>query len=265
MKKTPLNIDQICEVLDIKTATKRVLLLLIEKNNLSVVEIAAELNIPKSSVYDSLDELIQKSIAVEYMEGRSKTFGISNLNQLESVYKKSLEKLEGAHKSLISYIQENLHKKDSEGGSSKPRIRFYYGVEGMRQAFRDTPWVAEHKETYLMWPMREMVELLGEEFLIHHGTSRFDHRVMMQVVQKHTDKHGVPESFKWKNHDVEQKLTEIRYAPANMNWSISYWIYGDQVLFAGSGNEKYAFVVHSREFASLMQLMWSQMWSVSSI
>lgn len=263
MDKTPLNIDQICEVLDIKTTTKRILLLLIEKNNLSVADISSELKIPKSSIYDSMQELIDKSIVVEYMEGRSKTFGISDLNQLEAVYKKKIDGLETAHKSFLTYIQENLHKKDEKVGSSRPRIKFYYGVEGMRQAFRDTPWVAEHTETYLMWPMVEMVNLLGEDFLIHHGTSRFNHDIMMKVVQKHTDRQNVPDSFKWKKHDAEEKMTQIRFAPENMDWAISYWIYGDQVLFAGSGYEKYAFIVHSREFALLMKLMWQQMWSVS--
>ena len=263
MQNTPLNIDQICSVLDIKTTTKRILLLLIEKNNLTVLDMSSELNIPKSSIYDSLKELIDKSIVIEYMEGKSKTFGLSDLKQLDNIYKKKLETLDSAHKSLISYIEENLHKKDDNTGISRPRIRFYYGVEGIRQAFRDTPWVSEHKETYLMWPMVEMVELLGEEFLIHHGTSRFNYQIMMRVVQKYSDKNNVPESFKWKKYDENEKFTEIRFAPENMDWSISYWIYGDQVLFAGSGYEKYAFVVHSREFAGLMKLMWGQIWSMS--
>lgn len=265
MTNNTLNIDQICEVLDIKTTTKRILLLLIEKNNLSVVDISTELNIPKSSIYDSLNELIDKSIVIEYMDGRSKTFGISDLKQLESVYKKKIDSLDTAHKSFISYIQENMFKNKDNTGLSRPKIKFYYGVEGMRQAFRDTPWVAEHKETYLMWPMVDMVNLLGEEFLIHHGTSRFNHDVLMKVVQKHSDRDNVPESFRWKKHDKEEKLTRIKYAPENMDWAISYWIYGDQVLFAGSGYEKYAFVVYSREFAELMKLMWRQMWSVSEV
>ncbi len=263
MSEARIPIDQICDVLDIKTATKRVLLLLIEKADLSVVDISTELHIPKSSIYDSLDELIQKSLVIEYSEGRAKTFGVSDLRQIEAIYKKRMETLDSAHKSLLSYIQENLHKKDQKGGLSRPKIKFYYGVEGIRQAFRDTPWVPEHTETYLMWPMQEMVALLGEEFLIQHGSSRFVNKVMMQVVQKDADRGNVPESFKWKNHDVENLFTRIRYAPGHMDWSISYWIYGDKVLFAGSGEEKYAFVVYSREFASLMQLMWKQVWSIA--
>jgi sugar-specific transcriptional regulator TrmB len=263
MKNNVLDINHICEILDIKGATKRVLLLLIEKDNLSVLEISAELNIPKSSIYDSLNELVNKSIVVEYMEGKFKTFGISGLTQLEAVYKKKIQELESAHKSFISYIKENLNIKSDKNGSSRPKIKFYYGVEGVRQAFRDTPWVAKYKETYLMWPMVDMVGLLGEEFLIHHGTSRFNHDILMKVVQKHSDKNNVPDSFRWKKYDNEEKLTQIKYAPKSMDWNISYWIYGDQVLFAGSGYEKYAFVVRSKEFSNLMKLMWGQIWSVS--
>lgn len=262
MTNNTLNIDQICQVLDIKPVTKRILLSLIEKGNMTVVDISSHLKIPKSTIYDSLQELMDKSIVIEYMDGRAKSFGISNLNQLEDVYKKQVDKLDTAHKSLISYIQENLNKVDNKG-VSRPKIKFYYGVEGMKQAFRDTPWVEEHKETYLMWPMVEMVQLFGEDFLIHHGTPRLHHKINMYVVQKHTDKNNVPESFKWKKYDENESLTHIRYASKNMDWSISYWIYGDQVLFAGSGEEKYAFVVYSREFAGLMKLMWQQMYSVA--
>lgn len=262
MTNKDLNIDQICNVLDIKPVTKRILLLLIEKNNMTVSDLSAETKIPKSTIYDSLQELISKSIVIEYMDGRAKSFGISNLNQLEDVYKKKLDTLHSAHKSLLSYIQDNINKSANQS-VSRPKIKFYYGLEGMKQAFRDTPWVEEYKETYLMWPMVEMVELFGEDFLIHHGTPRLHHKIMMYVVQKDTDRNKVPESFKWKKYDEDENLTKIRYAPKNMDWKISYWIYGDQVLFAGSGEEKYAFIVHSKEFADLMKIMWEQMFSMA--
>ncbi len=262
MTNNTLNIDQICQVLDIKPVTKRILLSLIEKGNMTVADISSHLKIPKSTIYDSLQELMDKSIVIEYMDGRAKSFGISNLSHLEEIYKKQINKLDNAHKSLISYIQENLNKSDNTG-VSRPKIKFYYGVDGMKQAFRDTPWVEEHKETYLMWPMVEMVQLFGEDFLIHHGTPRLHYKINMYVVQKDSDRNNVPESFKWKKYDENESLTHIKYAPKNMDWSISYWIYRDQVLFAGSGEEKYAFVVYSREFAQLMKLMWQQMYSVA--
>ena len=268
MKNNPLNIDKVYNLLGIQKLTKRVLLFLIEHSTtnkhqtFSVVDIASNLSTPKSSVYDALNELIEKSLVVEYSEGKSKSFGVSSLEQIERVYKNKMSEFESAHKSLITYIQEN-DQKESDLNTTRPKIRFYYGVEGIRQAFRDTPWVEKYKETYLMWPMKDMVDLLGEEFLIHHGTPRLHHKIDMKVVQKSEDKGIIPESFKWKEYDVKEELTEIRYAPKNMNWNISYWIYGDKVLFAGSGHEKYAFVVQSKEFASLMKLMWEQMWSIS--
>lgn len=268
MKNHPLDIDKICDLLDIRRLTKRVLLFLVEHGNtkkhqtFSVVDMATHLSTPKSSIYDALSELIEKSIVIEYAEGKAKSFGISSMEQLEHVYKKKMSEFETAHKSLITYIQENAQK-DTDLNTTRPKIRFYYGVEGIRQAFRDTPWSEKYKETYLMWPMKDMVDLLGESFLIHHGTPRLHHKIMMKVIHKYDDKGVVPESFDWTELDSNKNLTETRHAPKDMNWNISYWIYGDKVLFAGSGYEKYAFVVQSKEFASLMKLMWEQMWSIA--
>jgi hypothetical protein len=45
-----------------------------------------------------------------------------------------------------------------------------------------------------------------------------------------------------------------------LDWKMSYWIYGDKVLFASGGQEKIAFTVHSREFSQMMKLMWRETW-----
>jgi len=86
---------------------------------------------------------------------------------------------------------------------------------------------------------------------------------MMYIVRKHTDrkmdKENTPllESAGWKNN------REVRYAPKNENWTMSYWVYDDKCLFASSSGEQFAFVVHSKEFAQMMILLWRQMWNVS--
>jgi hypothetical protein len=44
---------------------------------------------------------------------------------------------------------------------------------------------------------------------------------------------------------------------------MSYWIYDNKVLFAGGGKERFAFIVHSKEFTDLMIVLWKQMWEIS--
>ena len=102
MTNNTLNIDQICQVLDIKPVTKRILLSLIEKGNMTVADISSHLKIPKSTIYDSLQELMYKSTLIESLDGRAKSFGIPNLSHSEEIYKKQINKLDNARKSLIS-------------------------------------------------------------------------------------------------------------------------------------------------------------------
>jgi hypothetical protein len=56
---------------------------------------------------------------------------------------------------------------------------------------------------------------------------------------------------------------KIRQAPENFEWSVSYWIYDNKVLFSSGGKDRFAFIVHSKEFADLMILLWKQVWEVS--
>ncbi len=252
----------ICRVLDIKPVAQKVLRLLILKGSLSVVDASNFLHIPKSSIYDALEQLIGQSIVIEYAEGRSKTFGISSMEHLEDIYKNKMKELAKAHTSLLSFITE--HKGlEAEGAISKPKIQFYYGVEGIRQAFRDIPWVKKYTDTYLMWPTNEMVDMLGDTFLNHHASGRYIYGVKMKIVNKYSDKGNIPDIYKFDTDNPIAELTEARFAPKDMEWKISYWIYGDRCLFAGSGEEKYAFVVHSQEFVQLMKILWQQVWEVS--
>lgn len=257
------------EILGLKPGSGRVLELLAESGVLSASDIATALNMPKPSVYDAVAELLDKSLVIEYMEGKAKQFGISSPDQLEEVFKKKIGEFNTAHETLISFIKS--HANSADNAHIKPRIRFYNGVEGIRQAFRDIPWVPEYQETFLMWPVKDMLDTLGEAFLKQHALNHIKYKVLLKVIRKDTDRAHVPHvavsnsgsNEEWLNHDPESTYNDVRYAPKGMDWSISYWIYADKVLFAGSGKEKYAFVVQSREFAQLMKLMWNQMWSVS--
>jgi sugar-specific transcriptional regulator TrmB len=259
-KKQP-DIKDSMAALGLKPGSQEVLLYLIEHGVSSVAEISHSLSTPKSSIYDALEELVRHSLVTEYSENRSKTFGVSDVNQIIHKSNQSLERLKHANELLVSYIQtaEPIRQ------VSKPKIKFYFGDDGIRQAFRDTMWHKDCKETFLMWPTKEMVDILTPEFCDWHASGRIEHGVMMYVIHKESDK-------KWENRPEAKQLNqtrgwadlrELRYAPKNMNWSMSYWIYDDKCLFASGGAEHFAFVVQSREFVELMKILWKQVWEVS--
>lgn len=247
---------QFLDIFDLKDASKEVLLNIVENGTSSVAQIAASLHIPKSTIYDALSPLIEKSLVNEYSGERGKTFGISDPEQLTRAHSERMEEMKKAHASLLSFI--STHK--SAGGVSQPKIKFYAGTLGIRQAFRDIPWVKEHKKSYLLWPVQDMIESIGEDFFKWHGTQRFQHKVFLYCIEKHSDRKIQSNLNKEWLHINKKNLVEARYMPKGVDWKMSYWIYGDKVLFASGGEEKIAFTVHSKEFAQMMKLGWDEIW-----
>jgi len=249
--------ENIFKSLGIKPNSQRVLDYLITHNVSPVKDIAFELNLPKSTIYDALDELMTESLVTEYVEDRGRVFGITDKERLVRISDQKIAELKENQKNLLEYIN-NAQKEDS---ISKPKIKFYFGNEGIKQAFRDTMWHSGCTETYLMWSTKEMLEILGPEFSEWHSSMRLRHKVVLQVLRKDSDR-AIEENIEglaegWKTSRL------IRHVPPEIEWSMSYWIYDNKVLFSAGGKERFAFIVHSKEFADLMIIMWKQMWEIS--
>jgi predicted transcriptional regulator len=244
------------DIFELKPISKKVLLDIVEHGVSSVAQISSHLHTPKSTIYDALSPLIEQSLINEYSGDRGKTFGISDHEQLARAHSERMEELKRAHASLLSFIQ--THK--ATDSVSQPKIKFYAGTLGIRQAFRDIPWVKEYKESYLLWPVQDMIDSIGEEFFRWHGSQRFQHDVFLYCIEKHSDRKLQKNLNKEWLHIKKKNLVEARYLPKNINWKMSYWIYGDKVLFASGGEEKIAFTVHSKEFSQMMKLMWQNTW-----
>lgn len=258
MTKT-IDLSQISGYLGIKNNPKRVFELLLVSKPASVALIAKELHLPKSTIYDSISELVEQSLLVEYNEGNGKKYGIAPKDQIISLHQKKIKELQVSQ----DFITEKLKEIERQDNIIQPKIKFYFGKDGITHAFNDMPWLPNTDESYLMWSMKEMLDSVGEEFLITHGENRYKYGINIKVVRKHDDRDV--EKTEWLQKDSKESLTEARYAPSHVDWSMSYWIYDDKVLFATPGKEKFAFIIYSKEFADMMKILWEQMWNVCEV
>lgn len=261
------NIDKIKDslsILGLKDNAQRVLLYLTEHGISPVVQIASGLNLPKTSVYDALSELIEKSFVAEYNEGKSKQFGIIDPAGIEKISDERIKEIKSAQETFVTYMRSAKKIKST----SRPTTKFYIGSEGIRQAFRDTMWHSGCRESFLMWPTREMVDVLGSEFSAWHSNQRLKHKVHLYIIRKHSDigmETDSSQSLKTL-YTSEGWVTDhtVRTAPKHIRWDMSFWIYDDKCLFASGGSERFALIVQSREFAETMKTLWRQMWNVST-
>ena len=254
MIRRKANNNDFLDIFGLSGASKRILLDIIAHGVSSVADISDRLNMPKPSVYDSIAPLLDQSLVNEYSGDHGKTFGISDSEQLSRAQEEKVKEMDVFHKSFLEFIKSNA-KIDS---TAKPKIKFYSGTLGVKQAFRDMMWQKDITEAYLMWPAKDMLDL-DADFFKWHGKQRFQYNVFLNVIQKDSDR-PLAKKHEWLRGDLKANLARVRYLPKSVNWEMSFWLYGNKCLFASGGTEKIAFAVHSKEFCQLMKILWENTW-----
>ncbi|MFA6432236.1 MAG: winged helix-turn-helix domain-containing protein [Candidatus Paceibacterota bacterium] len=247
------------DIFGLAAPSKKILLDIINHGTSSVAELSSRLNMPKSTIYDGVTPLLAESLINEYNDGRGKTFGVSDLDQLTRAHEKKLTELKNAQASLISFVKGH-NKVDSV---ARPKVKFYAGTLGIKQAFRDMMWERGITETHMLWATRDMISI-DEDFFKWHGTQRFKYDVFIYAIEKHEDrKIQGDKKHEWLKNDAKDNLVSVRYLPKNAKWKMNFWLYGNKCLFASGGAEKIAFTVHSKEFAETMKLLFDNLWENS--
>ena len=244
------------EIFGLRPVSETVLMDIVSHGVSSVADISSRLSIPKSSVYDAITPLLDQSLINEYSGDRGKTFGISDNEQLTRAHSEKIAEMQKAQASLLTFLESN-HKEDSP---ARPKVKFYSGTLGIKQAFRDMPWQKDIKDAYMIWPTRDMINI-DEDFFKWHGGQRFKYNVFIYAIEKHVDRKIQGDArHEWLKNDAKNNLVKVKYLPKGVDCKMSFWLYGNKCLFASGGAEKIAFTVHSKEFAGMMKLLWQSLW-----
>ena len=234
----------------------RIYMRLLEIGHSSARQLAENLNLPRPTVYDTLKLLIKNSLVVEKEEENKKIFGIDDIKNLQNLITSKIDLLKSNQQKIIETLPElKLGFKSLE-----PKIKFYSGTEGIKQVLKDLLWY-ENIESLTMWPISEMVKILGAEYLENLNIRRIRQKISIRGIwpqNKSVNFKDYPFLGAGKGH-----LRELRLAPKGMNWNMSYWLYADKVAFISSEQEYFGFVVHSRDFAELMKSQFEIIWKLS--
>jgi hypothetical protein len=142
----------------------------------------------------------------------------------------------------------------------EPKIKFYSGKEGLKQVMNHIMW---HRDidTTIMWPMNEVLHVLGKEYLEELNKKRIERNISIRGIYPSDSK---PDFKKYPFLGVGKKhLRYIRLAPKAMIWNMGYWMYEDKIAFISSQKESFGFVIHSKDFAQLMKTQFEAIWNLS--
>jgi sugar-specific transcriptional regulator TrmB len=234
----------------------KILFRLLEYGSSSARQLAENLGIPRPSVYDYLKILSEQGLVTERTEDNKKIFQIDNLRHLPELVQTKIDQLQQVKKELKSTLP-NLLKQTA---SFEPKIKFFSGVEGIKQILKDLLWY-EKIETLTMWPINEMIDLLGRDYLENLNRRRIRQQIAIKGIwpaDKKVDLKYHPYLGVGSKH-----LRQLRIAPEKMTWEMSYWLYADKVAFISGKEECFGFLIHSKSFANLIKAQFEVIWRLS--
>jgi sugar-specific transcriptional regulator TrmB len=136
----------------------QIYLYILNKNPQSILNIAKNLNIPRTSIYDNSQKLIEKGLVEKIIEYKTQKIKAYPLDILEHLIDKEKERVEKLNDTL-EFLKQNLSP--IVNLSLNTQVRYYSGVQGFRQMIWNT--LAADKEVvgYSIFGRKEIV---GEKF-----------------------------------------------------------------------------------------------------
>lgn len=249
-------IDKTLEKLGLKDEEIKTFLYLLENGEQTAGNLAKKTGLSRPSLYGFLKKLKDNGIVIESQKNGVKTFLTCKEEQIKNILDERIVELEKGKNEIHNFFSE-LQKGSL---TTSPKFQFFEGKDGVSHVLKDV--LLYHKiETKTYWPIRAMIEILGEEFFRYLNKERIKRNIHIQAIWPQGQKVDI------KTHPYlgvgDNFLREIRLAPKEVEFSMGYWIYENKVAFISSKKESFGFIIESKEFVEMLSSQFEMIWNVS--
>lgn len=251
-----MNVKQLLAIFNLREIEADIYQQLFYGGQMSATQIAKQSGISRTSVYDLLDNLIERGLILETLKGGMKMFGVlppEKIQLLIEEKEKSIILAKTALKDLQSEYKQN-------NKNSRPRLQLFEGKNELQQMMKDL-LLYRDITVYAFWPIKKIINVLGKEFLKEFHEKRIERNIELKVIWPAKDLTEIKKlPFLAGGNELKR---EARSAPADINFSLGYAVYGNTARFISSSNENYGFLVESPELAEVMKNQFELIWKRS--
>lgn len=226
----------------------KVYLAVLELGEAKAFSIAKKAGLERPTTYDILEKLI-KERWINFYEKRGVRYYLA---ENPETVQRQLASKEQAFAGLLPQLK-SLHNTLE----FKPRIRFYEGVDGVKTVFDDTLTVKNKKLCGIL-SMVDLFKMPGREFMKNYVENRIKSGIGLRVIRSRPKEAAED----WPTDTAAKR--ELRYAPADMIFSMTMYIYDDKVGLISSQKENFGMLIESEELRDNMQNLFEALWQISA-
>ncbi len=247
------NLKALFESLKFSEKESGIYVVLLEVGSARAQDIAKRTGINRTTVYDILEVLLSKGLVSKYKKASSSYFNaldpknlLSYLDREKEEESRQIEKRKEKVTELMPQLLslQNIYP-------SRPKVQFYEGEKGMREAYEDTLTTNGMILAYAnVETMHEGLPNFFPEYYKRRASKKIFIRAIVPQNQLSIERSRLD----------QQEMREIRFLPdEDMTFSPEVNIYNNKVLIA-SWKEKMAIITESKEHADLQKLAFDLVW-----
>lgn len=232
-------------------------LTLLELDTASAAEISRKTEINRTSCYDILESLMKKGLISKIKKHKKTLFHAGDPKRLGEYLEREREEMEKKITKQQKLVEEIMPELSSllKPVSTKPKVTFFEGEKGMREAYEDT---LTSKETILAYANVQTMHEGLPNFFPEYYKRRTDAKISIKAIMPDNKL-----SRERAQLDSQEARQSIILKNKEETFSPEVNIYNNKVLIA-SWKEKMAVIIESKEMAELQKLIYNKLWKCLS-
>jgi sugar-specific transcriptional regulator TrmB len=235
---------QILEQFGLTGRKADVYLAALELGGASVIDVARKANIKRTTAYDILLDLQKDGLVSQTMEGKKRKFIGEDPEKIQT----ELKRKEAAFSEILPILKSIYNVK-----GEKPKIRFYEGIDGLKECYLDT---LKYSGEILALGSEHAAKVLSLDWLHSNVRDRVKKRIYLKAIV--ADSQLVQKEFL--SHDQDQMRSSKIIDPKKYPFTIEINIYGHQKVFLMSPNEQIGIIIEGEEIHRTMKSMFELIW-----
>jgi len=212
----------------------------------TILKLANSTSLQRSTIYEFLDDLIEKGIIEIIISGKRKLYQGSDPKKLKSLLAQQQSLLD----SIIPELSAMMGK-----GDQRPKIMLYEGPEGIKKVYEDTLDQPDGSEFLAFTSLEDIYNVIPESYRKSYLKRRSAKKISVRVIVKEDD---FSKAYIGENKKEYRKTLAIKKEQFPLSNEIN--IYKNKVAILSFGDEKIGIIIESRQIAESMKAIFNVMW-----
>lgn len=227
----------------------RIYLAALSRGEATAKELADDLKIGRTAIYDNLQVLGEKGYITSTLTGKRKVF-------LPVHPKELYKKLENQKQQLKDLLPDFLEIYAQE--EKKPSIRIYSGPFSAREVYDDILATAKKEYVYFS-PPQLTIQTVDRKWMEGWVNKRVKKGLSCRSLRIKSKSADIPDIFQ----EEQKYLRQIRYLSGFVDLKSSLYIYENKIGVISTTKENAAFIISSPDLAYSLKQLFEFLWGIS--